>query len=246
MRGFDMVVLAKLLLLVAVCAVCGAGSALAVTSSQNYEAVETEFGAGSALETCSGQYCARATIGDISGGESSSKNHTAEFSQVTADSEPFIEVIIEPGQSNLGVLELTKTATKETIVKIRSHLSDGYTLQVVGEPPTYGDHALNTSSTLMASTPGTEQFGINLVKNTVPGIGADLVQTPSEQTSFGEVAEGYSVPNMFKYVNGDVVALSRSQSGQTDYTISMIVNVAGSTPAGHYAADFSVLVVPIF
>ena len=222
----------------------GTGTAFAQTSnSSNYQVSETQFGGGSSLESCSGQYCARASIGNIAGGTSKSAESTAAFGSVTPD-EPLLEVIVEPGESNLGVLTTEKTASKTTKIKIRSYLSDGYMLQIVGNPPKYGNHTLNTLSTPSASKPGTEQFGINLAKNTTPDVGAAPLQVPSAQMSFGAATDDYKTPNLFKYNSGDVVARSATESGQTDYTVSMIINVSESTPAGHFSSDFSAVVIP--
>lgn len=221
--------------------------ALATTSkSDNYQMVETQFGATSNQESCSGEYCARASIGDMSAGGSSSGSYTASFDPIAADSEPLLEVIVSPGESNLGVLTTEKTASKTTIVKVRNYLSDGYTLQMIGDPPQYEGHSLHAPSSPTASTPGREQFAINLADNTTPQVGASPVQVPSEQTSFGVVMEDYRTPNLFMYSSGDVIARSDSQSGQTDYTISMIVNVSNSTPAGHFVGDFSAVVIPVY
>lgn len=238
---------ANQILFVALLVASSAGTAFAETSnSTNYQATETQFGAGSLEESCSGQYCARASIGDMSeGGASKSSGSTASFGPIT-DSEPLLEVIVEPGTSNLGVLSTESTATKTTIIRIRNYLSNGYMLQIVGDPPKYGNHSLATPSTPTASDPGTEQFGINAVANTAPNVGANPLQVPSDQTSFGEAADGYKTSNLFKYASGDVVALSETESGRTDYTISMIINVSNSTPAGHYSSDFSAVVIPIF
>ena len=236
-----------MVLLMAVFLIGSVATVSAQTSqSPNFELSEPEFGAGSALETCSGKYCAKASIGDISAGDTSSPSNRATFGSITSDSDPLLEVIIEPGGSNLGVLSTTKTATKETVVKIRTYLSDGYTLQIVGDPPKYQNHTLASSSSPFASSAGTEQFGINLVANSTPNIGADVVQTPSGDFSFGYVTAQYATTNQFSYQNGDVVARSDSESGQTDYTISMIINVANSTPAGHFSSDFAAVVIPAF
>lgn len=235
------------LLLAAFLLVAEVNPALAVTTrSSNFEASEAEFGAGSALETCSGLYCARATIGDLSPTGSSSKS-TAAFSPIEAGSEDaLLEVIIDPGESNLGVLDIDKTASKSSVVRVRNYLSQGYTVQLIGKPPVYDGHTLNTPTTPTESTTGTEQFGVNVVKNTTPAIGENPVYVPSSEVSFGEAAPGYDQPNLFKYKDGDVIAFSEKESGRTDFTVSMIINVSGATPAGHYATDFSVLVVPVY
>ena len=215
------------------------------SSSQNYQIVEQEFGAGSSLESCSGSYCARTTIGDLAVGAAAAGESTAEFGSVTPD-EPSLQVIIDPGESHLGELTTENTASKTMVVRVRSYLSNGYHLQITGEPPKYKNHTLATPTSPTASLAGKEQFAINATANTVPDVGANPLQLPSNDFSFGEVDEDYATPNLFKYESGDVVARSATESGQTEYTISMIVNIANSTPAGHYSGDYSAVVVPYY
>ncbi len=236
----------KFILLAVIFAGVGAPVAVATTSnSTNYQVTETQFGSGSLEESCSGQYCAQASIGDTVAGTSESSGNSATFGSVTPG-EPLLEVIVDPGESNLGVLTTERTATKTTSVQIRNYLSSGYTLQIVGSPPKYGNHSLKTLTTPAASDYGNEQFGINAAANTIPSVGATPVQIPSDQMSFGIVEQAYRTPNLFKYVSGDVIARSETESGQTNYTISMIVNIASTTPAGHYTGDLSAVVIPVF
>ncbi len=224
----------------------GAATAYADTaSSSNYQMTQTQFGVSSNQQNCSSQYCAKASIGDPASGKSDSSTKTATFGTIEGG-EPLLEVIVQPGQSDLGILTTDKTSSKTMIVQIRNYLSSGYVLQITGQSPTYAGHALNTPTTPTAATPGTEQFAINAAANTTPAIGANAVQVPDNLTSFGTVAASYSTPNLFKYVSGDVVASSTKSSGRTDYTISMIVNVANSTPAGRYQGDFSAVVIPTY
>lgn len=235
----------RLVLVAALIVVGTAGSAFAQTSSStNYKMTESDFNSGASLNSCSATYCAKATIGDIGAGSSKSTN-TASFGSVTPDV-PLLEVIVDPGVSNLGTLSSETTATKTTSVKIRNYLSDGYTLQIIGDPPSYAGHKLKTSTTPTASTPGTEQFAINVVANTTPNVGAAPVQVPSNQFSFGTVAPNYATANLFKYASEDVVAKSLTSSGQTEYTISMIINIANNTPAGHYKGEYSAVVIPAY
>ncbi len=216
-------------------------------TSPNYEITEAEFGAGATLDSCSGKYCAQATIGSLTGDDGvSSVGSTASFSSFSTDSEPFLEVIINRGESHLGVLTTDKTASTTVEVGVRSYLSNGYALQVSGDPPSYQQHKLSALTTPTASKPGKEQFGINAVKNTTPDIGADIEYSGGEGVSFGEIMPDYGTADLFMYRSGDDVAISRSETAETKYTISMIINVAGSTVAGHYSADFSTVVVPFF
>lgn len=235
------------LLLVTACIVVGSSNVVFATtsSSSNYQVTETEFGASSTSQTCSGQYCARASIGDMSPSDGKSASYSAKFGAIT-DSDPLLEVIVDTGASDLGILSTEKTATKTMVVRVRNYLSDGYTMQIVGSAPTVNSHTLKTPTTPTASKPGTEQFAINASANTTPNVGAGPVQVPSNTFSFGTVLPNYSVPNLFMYSSGGVVAKSTSSSGETDYTISMIVNISNDTPAGHYSGDFAAIVVPVY
>lgn len=213
--------------------------------SPTYQVSETQFGATSANQNCSAQYCAKASIGDMSGKAAEVVGGTAKFEPLEG-SEPRLEVIVEPGISHLGTLTTETTATKTMIVRISNYLGEGYTLQVDGDPPKFNGHTLATPSSPTASSPGTEQFAINVVANTTPNVGAEPQQVPSDQETFGVVDDNYDTANLFKYSSGQVIARSDSESGRTDYMISMIINVSNSTPAGHYSGDFAAVVVPAF
>lgn len=237
-----------LAVVVASVSLSGASVAVATTSkSPNYQIVESDFNSGTDINSCSDSYCARSTVGNlVVGGSGSEGGHKVEFGPVIPD-QPALEVIVEPGENTeLGVLSTEETAAATMRVKVRSYLSDGYTMQVIGEPLRYGSHTLSTPSTPTASTPGTEQFAINAVANTSPNVGEAPLQVPSDGFSFGDAVTGYNTPNLFKYTNGDTVAQSLVESGQTNYTISMIVNVSNATPAGHYVGKFSAVVVPLY
>ena len=227
-------------------AVLIAQPAFANTSkSENYEASEAEFGAGAALETCSGTYCARASIGQI-GGDTNSENYSASFDPLSEDSEPVLELIIEPGKANLGQLDIDRTATRTMVLNVRNHQAGGYTVQVVGSPPSFDGYSLATPIEPSASLMGTEQFALNVVTNTDPEVGEDPKLVEEDKADRTIAVPKYATPNLFAYINGDVVAKSLSESSQIRYTISMIVNVSGDTPAGHFSGDFSAVVTPVF
>lgn len=219
--------------------------AAAVSSSSNYQIVETDFGSSSGGETCSPAYCARVSIGDSAVGNAQSSSYKTEFGPITPE-EPALEVIVDAGQSNLGQLSAEQTATKTLVVRIRNYLSNGYVLQIVGAPPTYDGRALQRLTAPTVSQAGTEQFGLNVVANTAPAVGANPAQIPNDQVSFGQAADNYKTPNLFMYQSGDVVGYSETESGRTDYTVSMVINIANSTPAGNYSSDFSAVVIPVY
>jgi hypothetical protein len=218
------------------------------SSSNNYSISEVQIGGnGSAQNDCSGSYCAQESVGDTVVGGASSANYSAQFGSDTSD-KPLLEVIVDGGNQSLGTLDPSTTATASFGIKVRSYLSSGYAIYVSGTPPSQGEHTLKALDTSCPCTsqPGTEQFGINLVANNAPNVGLDPVQVPSGTFSFGEVEANYGQSNLFKYNNGDIVAGSTVSTGETDYTLSMVVNISNATPAGHYTSDFSAVVVPTY
>ncbi len=235
----------SMILAVLVGGVLASVSAFADSKSTNYQAANMQFGSDATPDSCSGTYCAHAFIGDVASGNATNGTSTAQFGSVSAG-EPTLDVIVDPGVSALGNLTTESTAKKTMVVRIRSYLSNGYTMQIIGDSPQYAGHALSTSATPSSATPGVEQFAINAVANTTPMIGADPVQVPSAQMSFGTVRSSYAQPNKFMYKSGDTVASSATESGETDYTISMVINISNGTPAGKYTGDYSAVVIPVY
>jgi hypothetical protein len=223
-------------------ALWASGHALAQSSSNNYQIVEQQFGNASSNESCSAEYCASVSIGNDS---KTSAVSTPEFGEVNY-SEPLLEMIVIPGESNLGDLTTETTGKKVMQVKVRNYLTGGYRLQIIGSAPKYNDHALNTSSTPAPSQVGTEQFGINVVANTTPAVGANPVLKPGDGDGTGLVLDNYKIPNQFMYVSGQTIAETATNSGGADFTISMIVNISNATPAGKYTSDFAAVVMPYF
>jgi hypothetical protein len=218
------------------------------SSSANYSINQVQIGGnGSADHDCSTNYCAQESVGDTVDGRGSSADYSAQFGADTADT-PLLEEIVEGGTQNLGTLSPTSTGTATDIIKIRSYLSGGYKLYITGSPPSQGEHTLKTMSAgcPCTSQPGAEQFGINLAPNSAPDIGAGPVQVPSSTFSFGRVESNYYQSNLFMYNDGDAVAYSDTSTGETDYTLSMILNISNVTPGGQYTNALSAVVVPVF
>lgn len=220
------------------------GIAAAQSSSTNYRVDEYYFGTGGELEACSDDYCAKQSAGELAVGRTASANYQAQagFNTVT---EPVLEVAVN-GDVDFGILDTESTATGTANIQVRTYLSSGYNMIIEGPAPTYWNHSLDTANFPEASAAGTEQFGINLVNNATPNIGSDAVQVPDSSFSFGLPTANYSTPDEFMYNDGDIVAYSASSSGQTNYTLSMIANMANNTPAGRYTTELSVIVVAAF
>ena len=123
----------------------------------------------------------------------------------------------------------TTTATGLATFDVELGCSDlGYVVTIDGGAPSSGSHTLANLATPTASLIDTEQYGLNLVANTVPSIGVG----PSG--GIGQAASGYDTTDQFKYVSGDVIAEAITYSAQTTFTVSFIANVTSTTPAGDY------------
>lgn len=221
--------------------------ARAQSSSPNYKVEESFFGTGGELDASSPNYKAKQSAGETVVGNSASANYQFQGGFNTSD-EPLLEFAVNGGTYDLGILDYDETNYVAATFTVRNYLSSGYIITVNGESPTLpdGGHTLSPIAAPTAATPGTEQFGINLVDNSIPDIGADPVQIPDNTFSFGTAVVGYDTPNLFQFVDGATIGMSPKSSGQTNYTLSIIANIARETPAGQYGGSLSVQVVPTF
>lgn len=221
-----------------------AGRATATSVSPNYSVNEVQFGAGGSLHDCSTNFCAKTSVGDTTVGSTSSTSYSALTGTNTTD-QPLLEVSVAGGNQDLGVLDSTHTGTATMSIHVRTYLTNGYTMQITGAAPSQGTHHLNVLTSPSTSQPGMEQFGINMVANNTPAIGANPVAVPSGDHP-DVIAVGYVSPDSFKYAEGETVASTTTSDGEIDYTMSMILNVSNVTPGGHYSGLYSAVVVPTY
>jgi hypothetical protein len=226
----------------------------AQSSSASYQVNEVQFGSGSQLNASSANYQAQQNLGSTAGDTASSAHYGAAAGYLTA-SDPFLEMVVNPATIDLGTLSSVSTATGTATFHIRAYVDSGYEVVSMNNPPTNEDGAaLHSLSTPTASSAGTEQFGINMVQNQTScatpapaNFGADPVQVPTSAYANGQAASGYNTCGLFKYVKGDMVAQSGSRGwGETDYTISYIVNINGSSKAGRYTLTQDLVAVATY
>jgi hypothetical protein len=217
-------------------------------SSTNYQIDESFIGPGGFIDASSNNYSARASLGDTGIGNSASANYQLYGGYTTTDEE-YLEIYVTGDTIDLGVLSASAASTTNGYFYVRSYLSTGYSVTTASEPPTSeGGSQLDPMTAGGTSSPGTEQFGINLVANTAPSsFGADPVQVPDNTFSFGYAASGYDTANNFRYNAGDVIAQADSSSGRTDYTISYLYNINNATtPAGVYRINHTIVATATF
>lgn len=216
--------------------------------SPNYEIDEVFIGSGGELEACSDEYCSQQSAGGT-GGQASSDNYGI-LAGFGSPDEPTLSLVVSNNIIDLGVLNTSSTGAASANFTVSNYLSDGYVVRVLGSSPTNvsgsGTHSLATLNSPNPSQPGTEQFGINLVANTTPGIGANPIQQPDADFSHGAPAVGYDQEDYYKYIDGDIIAESDQESGQTDFTMSIIANIATTTPGGRYRTVLVVQAIAVF
>jgi hypothetical protein len=225
---------------------------LAQYTSSNYKANEVFFGSGGDTGQASSNYQASVSAGSLGVGNYAGTNYKA-YSGFLSPNEPFLEMQIDSTTVILGTLDATSANTGTSTFHVRAYIDTGYTVQTVSQPPTYtsgaASHTLAAMS-LGASSPGTEQFGINLVHNTLPAnFGANPSPQPNGAFATGVAATGYNTANQYQYNVGDIIAQTPTGSsgwGLTDYTISYIANISLLTPAGNYTMIHDLVIVATF
>lgn len=214
----------------------------AQSQSSNYSVNEVQFGAGGQLNTSSTNYKAQTNLGATAAGLTKSPGYWAEAGFLTPNA-PFLELKVDAADVDLGTLSSVSASTGTASFHVRAYVDSGYVVMTMNDPPRNESGALmNASTTASASAAGTEQFGMNLVQNRTncatpapANFGDDPVQQPDNTYANGQAATGYNTCGLFKYIKGDIIANTSGNGwGQTDFTISYIINIAALTKAGSY------------
>lgn len=227
------------ILAVALCYFVGTHSLYAVTQSTNYKFDETAIGSGGLNQSSSTNFTGRDSVGDIGVGTSTSGNYQVAAGSTTTN-DPALSVAIGGSAINFGSFSAASPTTATATFTVLNYTSYGYIAQIVGNPPTNGATTLAAMSTTGSSVPGTSQFGINLVANTLPvSVGAN---PDTGAFGYGSAAPNYATPNMYRYASGETIALSTKSSGLTTYTISYLINVNSLIQGGIYTSNETIIV----
>jgi hypothetical protein len=218
----------------------GTGTVLADSSvSPNFRIDESFIGGGGDVQSSSPNFKSDAAIGDIGIGESAGTAFQTQSGSVTT-SDPALTLTVPSSSISFGALSTAATRTGSSTFKVINYTSFGYIVQVIGSPPSSGTHSLNNMASTALSQTGQEQFGINLVANSLPTtLGANPLNVFSNST--GVAAAGYATVNNYKYVSGNTIASAPKTSAETDYTISYIVNASTTTPGGSYSGALTLV-----
>lgn len=214
--------------------------------SSQYKVEEYFFGSGGEVEQTSGTLKSRSSAGNLAGGLANSTSFQIFAGNVTPYEE-YLTFVVPSSTINLGTLAANATATGTGTFTVRAHVSSGYIVTTMSDPPTNesGD-VLNAKNTLGVPIIGTEEFGMNLVDNSSPNIGANPAPQPDATFANGIAAAGYATVNQFKYTKGDTVASASEGQGQTNYTVSYVANINSITEAGLYVMAHDLVATATF
>ena len=139
--------------------------------------------------------------------------------------------ILSPFQANAGTSQFSAGTNSVT----------GYNVFVLGTTMTSGNNTIARMISPSGSTPGTNEFGLNLRANINPTVGQD----PSGPGTAAPTAN-YNIPNLFMFNPGDTVATINKPSNYNRMTVSYLVNINGNQPPGVYNTTLTYLAAADF
>ena len=153
----------------------------------------------------------------------------------------------------------TDTATATSQMAASTNAGFGYNIIYAGVTLTSGSNTIVPMSNTQAGAPtagvrGISQFGLNLKANTTdtstPAVGTEVAPAANGTNYKGQAVTNYNTIDSFKFFSSNTVAdSSNGGAGGTDaqiFTVSYIVNVSGSQPAGTYTTTLTYICTPTF
>lgn len=136
---------------------------------------------------------------------------------------------------DMGELRPNTTLTARSEMAVGTNASAGFTITAYGAPVSAGTSVIPSSTVPTRSTPGQNQFGINLVENDDPLLGDD----PEGEWANAVASPEYSIKNHYLFRPGDVVAYSPNVSLMKKFTVSYILNSSPDLRAGVYTTTIN-------
>lgn len=147
----------------------------------------------------------------------------------------------------------TDTATATSQMAASTNAGAGYSITVNGPTLSSGSNQISAMSGAgpVDGTRGVSQFGLNLMQNAAtaysPAVGTDIAVVSNGTNYNAQPTTNYGQTTKFKFDSGDVVANSNSKGSDAQImTVSYIVNVPGSQPAGTYTTTLTYICTPTY
>ncbi len=230
------------------------------SSSTNYRVDETFFGSGGELDASSATYRAQQSAGGLGVGYTSSTSYDVNGGFLTQNN-AYLEMSVENVTVDFGTLSPSSTSSGAAqggvcncSFIVRTYVSSQYVVYSISDPPTNESGDILTAKSvqgLPSVDQNVEEFGMNVVANTTPAIGADPTNYPDNTFADGQAGSGYEITDQFKYAKDDIIARSQASAGnpatgRTDYTISYIAKINNITAAGLYTMNQTLVTVPTY
>jgi len=142
---------------------------------------------------------------------------------------------------SLGTGSTTATSSGTSVLAASTNGASGYSVTVSGSTLTAGANTITALTSNAASTVGARQFGLNLVSNSTPTIGALVTGTGT-----ATVATNYNTTNSFRFGSGETIASVAGPSNANAFTVSYIANLDGTTPPGAYTSNLTYIATANF
>ena len=144
----------------------------------------------------------------------------------------------------------TATAITTSQMVASTNAGTGYAVTVNGATMTSGANTIAAMGSATTSIFGVGQFGLNVAVNTTPVVGTAITPSSNGTNYRTQGQTGYTAANTFKFTTGDTVVDSGNASlGASDaqnVTMSYIINVPGSQPAGTYTTTLTYICTATF
>ena len=137
--------------------------------------------------------------------------------------------------TDMGELSPTSTLTAQSEMAVGTNASGGFAITANGAPMSAGTKVIPSLNQPAESQPGQNQFGINLVANTVPVVGGD----PEGEWTNAIASSDYGQADKYLFRSGDIVAYSPNVSLMRKFTVSYIVNSSPNLKAGVYTTTIN-------
>jgi hypothetical protein len=139
--------------------------------------------------------------------------------------------------------EFTSSSASTVTTQFGAATNDptGYNVFMNGQTLTSGNEIITPLASTTASTPGTSQFGINLVSNTNPSVGSNV-----GGPGVGAPTANYRQQNRFRFVNGERIASAPLPAAFNRYTVTYVVNVSEEQAPGIYSSTLTYTAIASF
>lgn len=197
-----------------------------MTSGSGYQIWADVISDGGGEGASSTNYNLSDTIGELADRATSTSGYTGAFGfrQLVNNS---LTMTLSADTIDLGTLDDATTGTDDHDITVQTNAATGLSVTVSGTTLTSGANTISAIGPASAlSTPGTEQFGINVIYSSGSAPAANEVVP-------------YDDPTMYAYDSGDEIIESAGEINSTVFDVNYIANITSATESGTYSTTLT-------